>query len=295
MYINLETLYNLLREALTLGVSLIDITGGEPFLHPQILEILDMCARYGMFINLYTNATLLNADIIKELDSQYPIHSIIVSLDGITSDTHEKIRGVRGIYSAVINNLKLIAESDLSLRINTMIMKDNECEVSDIINYAYHDLNATSVAVAPILATGKGKEVLTHQVSMEKVYIALDQAYSCMLAAAIEQPISDSRCTYCGVYDTTAYISSDFEVYLCPTLTKYESNDFTLGKYPADSLSDIYQSMKRFSNKFRCKQEQACAYAAQCKGGCRSRAFLTTGEIDGVDQFMCNYFARKHH
>ena len=44
------------------------ISGGEPFLHPNILEIFDYCSKKKFNVSIVTNGTLLDEKTIKELD-----------------------------------------------------------------------------------------------------------------------------------------------------------------------------------------------------------------------------------
>lgn len=281
----------LLKEAYNLGVWLVDITGGEPFLHPQIEEILELCTRYGMFINLYTNATLFTNDKVAMLESKYRFHSLIVSLDGKVRKTHDAIRGRRGVHSITTRYLKVISQSSIPLRINTMIMKRNQEEVDDIIEYAYNQLNATSVAIAPILLAGRGKDIWEEQqVPLDVIFRTLMNAYKQMLCAEASVDKMDLRKTYCGVFEKMLYVSCDFEVFLCPTLTRYENPEFKLGNFPESSLAQIVNELNRFKDNFLCEKEDVCPKAALCKSGCRSRAYLNTQKLDGVDKFMCDFF-----
>lgn len=51
---------------------------GEPLLHPQFANLLEMCRNTGLSVNITTNGTLLK----KQLDTliQYPVHQINISL-----------------------------------------------------------------------------------------------------------------------------------------------------------------------------------------------------------------------
>jgi len=288
-YIDVALLKELMEEAHGLGVWLVDITGGEPFMHPQIMDILEVCTEYGMFLNLYTNATLLNGSVIKTLEVKCRIQSLIVSLDGLSCEIHDLIRGVSGSFDTTMENLEVISKSKLPLRVNTMLIKQNQEEVNGIIEFAYDKLGAVSVAVSPILKAGKGEKISDYCVPPNIVYDALLKSHKELKLDTLPQG-SDTRHTYCGVYDTTLYISPDFEVFLCPTLTKYENSAFSLGTYHANSLKEISHKLINFENCFQCEEINFCPYAELCKGGCRSRAYLNTGKTYGIDEFMCNYF-----
>lgn len=82
------------------------ISGGEPFLHKQIWNILGYCKNKGKKISIVTNGT-----VFKNLSSeQYEllndaISMMMISLDSANSEEHDGIRGVNGIFDNIIKFL----------------------------------------------------------------------------------------------------------------------------------------------------------------------------------------------
>jgi uncharacterized Fe-S cluster-containing radical SAM superfamily protein len=95
-------------EALALGVKEIYFTGGEPFAHPGLLEILDdtLCDAP---CTVLTNGTLFNDSRLAALahlaaGSRYSLE-IRVSLDGPDAATHDAFRGA-GCFERVLAGLR---------------------------------------------------------------------------------------------------------------------------------------------------------------------------------------------
>jgi MoaA/NifB/PqqE/SkfB family radical SAM enzyme len=83
------------------------IRGGEPFLHPHILEILNCLDSKNIFISIDTNGTLLKeyaADLVRIGN----IH-ITVSVDG-PEDIHDEVRGVKGCFQKIKENIMFLHE-----------------------------------------------------------------------------------------------------------------------------------------------------------------------------------------
>jgi len=83
-------------EALPLGVKEFYFTGGEPFLHPDVLDILADTLAHGA-CTVLTNGTLFTPRLIAALaglatDARYSLE-IRVSLDGDRAEEHDAIRG----------------------------------------------------------------------------------------------------------------------------------------------------------------------------------------------------------
>jgi len=112
-----------LRAARTLGVKNIRFTGGEPFLHPRILEALAAAKKLGFYVLVNTNATLLNAKLIKKASPF--IDNILVSMQGCDAESEAVATGIRGLFPEKIKNIRLLRRSGIGvLRLGTIISKE---------------------------------------------------------------------------------------------------------------------------------------------------------------------------
>ena len=104
------------------------ITGGEPFSHPDIDNFLFKAIQCHFETIILTNALLLNKqriDMIKKGHIQLGI-----SLDGMTSDTHDFIRG-KGAFDKLIRILKILSLEDIKFSITCTINKKNLCQIDE--------------------------------------------------------------------------------------------------------------------------------------------------------------------
>jgi len=97
---------------------------GEPFIHPNIFEFIEICQNKNVKLNLVTNGMLLNESKIQRL-LQYKINSLVFSIDGV-NEGYNKIR-VGGNFQTVLEHFKRVSElrKDMSLGINFVAMKSN--------------------------------------------------------------------------------------------------------------------------------------------------------------------------
>lgn len=107
--ITIDTIQWYLKEAATLGVKEFYFTGGEPFLHPHIVDILQESLKYGQ-TTVLSNGTLITEDISQTLAqvSRTSKHKLAfrVSLESFIEEENDQIRGegafkmaIRGIQS----------------------------------------------------------------------------------------------------------------------------------------------------------------------------------------------------
>ena len=90
-YADLEQMPHNLRDLKTLGVKVIDFTGGEPLLHRQIDQILLQAKRMGFVTTLTTNGLLYPKWSVKIKGLVDMLH---FSLDFFDAEKHNQSRGV---------------------------------------------------------------------------------------------------------------------------------------------------------------------------------------------------------
>lgn len=108
------------RKSRDSGAKEASITGGEPLLDKHILEKVKIIKKYFKKINLQTNGTLLtNPEEFKKAG----ITTAIINLPSYDKKVYEELVGIK-TYDLVISNIKKAIKSKLSIRINSVIVKD---------------------------------------------------------------------------------------------------------------------------------------------------------------------------
>lgn len=104
------------------------ITGGEPFLHPKINDILRLALKKSN-VKIYTNGTLLSEKkikILKELDDNSQHHlSLRMSLDHFTEGRNDEYRA-RGVFKKVLNALTLAQKYNLPADVICVNLKNED-------------------------------------------------------------------------------------------------------------------------------------------------------------------------
>jgi GTP 3',8-cyclase len=116
-------------------VDYINITGGEPLLHPDILEIVKELTKLTNKIRLNTNATLLNKELIDKLKDA-GVYSLKIGIDSIYAKQSKP-----SIYTSAenINNIiDMIKYASLKMGVvlNTVVSKFNYKDIDKMVNFA---------------------------------------------------------------------------------------------------------------------------------------------------------------
>ncbi len=105
-----------LEEAVALGARDAYFTGGEPFLHPEIRELVEF-ALHRMPLTILTNALLIDDDLAGWIGDRFRrsrySFDIRVSLDGTTAEQNDRVRG-RGVYAAVVESLGRLSRAGVT-------------------------------------------------------------------------------------------------------------------------------------------------------------------------------------
>jgi MoaA/NifB/PqqE/SkfB family radical SAM enzyme len=115
----------------------IGITGGEPFMKRDIIEVFNYLKKKNFKFSITTNFSIPTKKQISDLiDSG--IQDLRVSIDG-PEDIHNKIRGVN-IFKRVIDNLKFVRShkkgKDLPIKLNCTISRANMHHIQELIGIA---------------------------------------------------------------------------------------------------------------------------------------------------------------
>ncbi len=107
---------------------------GEPFLHPEITEMITYAVSKKMFVCISTNGHFLDTDYCDKI-VRSKLQKIIISLDGATEETYLKYR-IGGDFNKVKNGIKNIVDTKNNLKsstpeiiIQTLVNKYNEHEI----------------------------------------------------------------------------------------------------------------------------------------------------------------------
>lgn len=146
-------------EASMLGCGGIGIGGGEPLLVKDLPELIQHAQSKGVPVVIFTNATVLQSDLIESLKNV----QINVSIYGPHGNIHDQITCVPGSFQAMVGNVLRLKEYDISVRMTMPIMRENQNYIEETEEFAKGYLGIDEFNAGVILPVGRGCEnQLTH-------------------------------------------------------------------------------------------------------------------------------------
>jgi MoaA/NifB/PqqE/SkfB family radical SAM enzyme len=96
------------------------LTGGEPTLHPDLIDIIAHAAGKGMKVMMVSNAGLLKPRRIRDY-ADAGLSSFVISIDAASAEKHEENRGLPGVCDKIreankeLTELRMIATASVTL------------------------------------------------------------------------------------------------------------------------------------------------------------------------------------
>lgn len=262
------------------------ITGGEPLMNSDCFRIAAHIKSKGCFVDLLTNATMLNEENIQKVKDNFA--RVTVSMDGSTKKLHETFRGP-DTYDRTQYAISLLQDYQIPYMLSMTV---NKLNISDVENMARKYKGILNFA--PLFPAGnakKGKEDIT--ITGKQYYQALKLASGVNPLGYCEPTLDEAlicrRCK-CAIGGAELSISASGDVYPCQLLHYPE---FLIGNIHECKISELFFSSPVIEKCARMTVDNikgcsTCAIKYICGGACRARAFHEGGDIMSTSLF-CEY------
>jgi mycofactocin biosynthetic radical S-adenosylmethionine protein MftC len=288
--LSLKEIEALFEDMAKMGSYRLGLTGGEPLLHPQIFEIIDMAIAYGLHPCLTTNALLITEEIAREFGKREMLW-LNVSLEGATAGTNDAVRG-SGTFAKVVEKLQILSQySRFTLAFT--IMKTNAEEVLAFAKLG-RELGASTVVFRPLYPVGVSQHFLD---SLMPSFEQYNTALNLLADLQIEEAEADLRSidpfspslradnqavTYgnhgCGAGNTVCSISVSGNVNPCSFL----GEGFAVDNIRQRPLSEIWRKGQKFTEIRAYEGGTAESFS----GGCRARSLVFEGSANAPDPWL---------
>ena len=252
-----EIIKNVIDDAKSLGCKTVCLSGGEPFLHPHILNIISYIAKLQLTCYVYTSGIYMKDEVYSSLPNEYieairgMVDKVIFNVEADSSTLYDKIMGTDvGGFDMMKKSINDCVSSGLVVETHVVPMQVNLKHLKSIFEMCYQ-LGVSKVSILRLVLQGRALEnlslvKLTGEDSWEvtKLIKALKEAYKGKVRIGL--PYSDSNCRiYCKAASDKINVRYDGNVYPCEVF-KDDLLNAKLGCEPdnvwKDSFYDIYKS-----------------------------------------------------
>lgn len=158
----------------------VTISGGEPFLHPELVNMLKYLKEKRIEdIIITTNGSLVTKDKLEQIKKIGFKNIVIqVSVDSYVPEDHDKFRNHSGAFKKAMKTFDLLKELDIQSSLRSSITPDRINQIEGLIKLA-KDKGAMRVGIGSVIPVGKGKENEKLRMSPKDKKIFLEKLVEC--------------------------------------------------------------------------------------------------------------------
>lgn len=313
-HINFINLVRILSKLDSAGVTHLAITGGEPFLHPDLDKIIKyVYTSTKLNFTILTNGTVFRDDVINFLskDKVRDVGGLFISLDDTESEIHDEFRGTKGAWELTVEFIHKINNTTIPFIIGTVIHKYNKDRLEEIIKFS-RDIGADGVHFMVFTPAGRASKVFDkygldkHEV--QKIQHKLEQLVDRYSTDTFKVMIDDFGYTFtwekhpdsfntlkelnlagvCAAGRTILHVDNFGNVYPCSLFLGHK--EFISGNLIKQDFYDIWINSDVL-NTFRSTRVESleatscskCEFFKICKGGCAYNSYAFYGTIERED------------
>lgn len=127
---------SLLDEAAALGCFVVRMTGGEPLLRDDFAEIYLHARKLGLRVMLFTNATLVTAELARLFKDVPPLEAVEVSVYGLTEASCEAVTRAPGSFAACRRGLDRLIGAGVPVLVKGAVLPPTRSEIDGFERWA---------------------------------------------------------------------------------------------------------------------------------------------------------------
>jgi len=289
--------------------ALIILTGGEPLLRPDVLDISRYATDAGFMVVMGTNGVLIRRHVAEKMKGA-GVRGVAISIDSLRPEQHDAFRGYAGAWANSVQGIEVLADAGLPFLVQTTVVEENYHEIADLVAWS-HAHGAKVFNLYFLVPTGRGAFMSTiapeHYEALMRDLLVLGAEYrgrmlinaKCaphyqrvLWEADPEHPLLKTFVGAGGCPAGTQYlgIRPNGDMTPCPYLPVYGGNLRERTFAEIWNESDVFRRIReRDDLGGKCGP---CEFSRMCSG-CRARAYGLTGDFMAEDPW-CTYEPGRH-
>ena len=255
--IDLSIIIAMVNDAKILGATTICLSGGEPFLHPNIIEIVSHISSCGLECYIYTSGIMINKDDFCSLSKDVlsnivgKVNKLIFNVEASGEAVYNKIMGTTGCFNLLKESIKKAVDLSIVAEAHFVPMKLNIHEIKETL-FMCEQLGVSKISFLRLVAHGRAFENETELMLDESEMKYLKELLveinkSSRLSLRVGVPFSDSReKTRCEAAKGKLNIKYDGSVFPCEVFKNDRVNLKRKGLFAENikqkRLLDIYNN-----------------------------------------------------
>ena len=261
------------------------LSGGEPLLHPSVLDFAEKVKAAGNKVHLLTNGLLIDGANVERIAAATDM--VKISLDGSSDTVHRATRG-KGNFARVTRAIEMLMGCGANVVVAMTVTRANCSNIAPMVaRYG------SRLALQPLFKAGRGSASDGLALTGVEYYRTLAAVKGVAPMAAVSAKLKSLRgrgVRRCAMAEREISIAETGDVYPCQLL---HEERFRAGNVRERSVDEIYSESAVFASMRQISVDtlakcSTCAVRYLCGGACRARDLFEVGSEKLVGEF-CAY------
>lgn len=163
--LSLTEIMEILRNARSVGLSRVGLTGGEPLMDMEkLIAVVDYCHdQLGVLIHIHTNGTLVNETMVKAGGVLTLFEAISVTFLSGDAQSHDRLTGKRGAFEQAMFGARVMAEAGLPLTCFFVPFREMCGNVGHLVQELV-DIGVKRIRVLALAPSGRARPIYREHV-----------------------------------------------------------------------------------------------------------------------------------
>jgi SynChlorMet cassette radical SAM/SPASM protein ScmE len=130
----------------SMAVMDVSLGGGEPFLRPDLKDLIEGIIQNKMRFSILSNGTLINDHIAEYIAGTHRCNYVQVSVDGASPKVHDSCRG-KGSFVKAIEGIKTLQRHDVPVVVRVTLHHRNVHDIANVASFLLDELGISGLSI----------------------------------------------------------------------------------------------------------------------------------------------------
>ena len=290
----LDKFKEVVSDAVKLGAKSICLSGGEPFQHTDILELVKYVHEKNLNCYIYTSGIILDksgkpsalpVQLINSI-SEY-VTKLIFNVEAASESTYDLIMGTKNCFTKLQESIKRTVEASIIVEAHFVPMKLNYHEIDAVVELCIQ-LKVSRISFLRLVLHGRAKinkEVL--QLSNEEYKLVKDKLQvlknQSQLNIRIGVPLSDNNpCVKCEAACGKLNIKYDGKVFPCEVFKNFALFEKVFDCHPTSVYEESLENIYYHSQYLQCVRDISQTYSRTASNDLCVGQYLMSNKMEDL-------------
>lgn len=292
--LDLQLIEAVIDDIVLMGAKRLCLSGGEPFLHPNLVDIVQYAVEKGLKVDIYSSG------IVGEPDNEHSLakkilckckmvglNRIMFNLQAAHAEIYDAIMQTNNNFEKVIESIKMTQECGIETELHFVPMKQNYNEIDSVVELA-KNLGVCQVSFLKLVPHGRAK-IFEDKIMLdaeklkqvqEKLYTIVSHGAKIRIGLPLSEP---KKVSSCHAVKEKLYIKFDGSVFGCEAfkyIRFYNKNgeEITPDSIKSKRVIEICETSEYLKMSKELIQEYSCKNS-RCEN-CPVQKYLKEGNVD---------------